>query len=179
MELGLPIIDSRCYEYKPTSHAKAVTPEEVERIVEYVMSTPETRKKSALVLIKEMDLKGLKHDRYGREMLLSESCFKQIMYDAGYGRGIAGWKTDLDDEHRQKRLLFAQKYRYFDWKRRGISSDEAKIKEAEHYNKKVWRAPGEELSVNVINRSEQSHNKAMGQISARIGHDFKSKLVFL
>ena len=179
MELGLPYQDPRCYQYKPTPHKKIVSEEEAERIVEYVMSTPKTRRQSAVQLIKEMDLKGVKTDRYGREMLMSESCFKQVMYDNGIGRGVAGWKTDLSDEHRQNRLLFAQKYRHFDWKRRGISSDEAKIKEAEHYNKKVWRTPGEELSVNVINRSEQSHNKAMGQISARIGHEYKSKLVFL
>ena len=114
MKLQLPLIDSRCYEYKSTPHARAVTNEEIERIVEYVMSTSENRKKSALVLIQEMDLKGLKHDRYERQLPLSESCFKQIMYDSGYGRGIAGWKTDLDDIHKQNRLDFARKYRTFD-----------------------------------------------------------------
>ena len=31
----------------------------------------------------------------------------------------------------------------------------------------------------MINRSEQSHNKTMKQISARIGYKYKSKLVFL
>ena len=88
MKLELPITDFRCYEYKPTPHARAVTDEQIERIVEYVMSTSKTRKMTALKLIKEMNLKGLKHDRYGRELFLSESCFKQIMYDSGYGRGV-------------------------------------------------------------------------------------------
>ena len=179
MKFELLIIDFRCYEYKLTSHARAVTNEQIERIVEYVMSISKTRKMTALKLIKEMNLKDLKHDKYERELSLSKSCFKQIMYDSGYDREIAGWKTDLNDKHRQDRLLFAQKYRHFDWKRRDISSDEIKIKKVEHYNKKMWKVSDEKLSVNVINRSEQSHNKIMRQIFARIEYKYKFKLMFL
>ena len=88
MKLELFIIDFHCYEYKFTSHAKAVTNEQIERIVEYVLSTSKIRKMSALKLIKKMNLKNLKHDKYERELSLLKSCFKQIMYDSEYDREI-------------------------------------------------------------------------------------------
>ena len=179
MELGLSYQNFRCYQYKPISHKKIVSKEKVERIVKYVMSTLKTRRQSVVQLIKKMNLKNVKIDKYEREMLMSESCFKQIMYDNDIERDVADWKIDLSDEHRQNRLLFAQKYRHFDWKRRDISSDETKIKKIEHYNKKMWKISDEELSINVINRSKQSHNKTMRQISARIEHEYKFKLIFL
>ena len=83
------------------------------------------------------------------------------------------WRTST------KSIFFAQKYRHFDWKRRDISFDETKIKKVEHYNKKMWKISDEKLSVNVINKSKQSHNKIMKQIFARIEHEYKFKLMFL
>lgn len=179
LKLQVPLNNPRCYEYKITPHAKLVTQKKAERIVKKIISTTENRRKSAVQHIKEMNLKDLKYDRYGVQQPMSESCFKQLMYDAEYGHDVADWKTDLNDEHKRKRLNFALKYKDFDWKRRCVSSDEAKIKEKEHYNKKVWRAPDKKLSVNVINKKKQSHSKAMNQISERIGYNYKSKLVFL
>ncbi|CAF9941302.1 MAG: hypothetical protein HETSPECPRED_003044 [Heterodermia speciosa] len=110
LKLQVPLNNPRCYEYKITPHAKLVTQKKAERIVKKIISTTENRRKSAVQHIKEMNLKDLKYDRYG---------------------------TDLNDEHKRKRLNFALKYKDFDWKRRCVSSDEAKIKEKEHYNKKV------------------------------------------
>ena len=178
MKFELFIIDFRCYEYKFTSHVKTITNEQIERIVEYVMSILKIRKMIALKFIKEMNLKNLKHDKYERELSLSKFCFKQIMYDFEYDREITDWKIDLNDKHRQNRFFFAQKYRHFDWKRRNISFDEIKIKKIEHYNKKMWKILNEKLSVNVINKSKQSHNKIMKQISVRIEYKYKFKLMF-
>lgn len=168
MELQLSLFDDRVYQYKAhLGRVSCCSDSRAQYIFNYVLSSAENRMKSALKHINDLDLG------------ISESTFKKIMYDRGAGRGSAGWKTSLDQEHKDNRIAFATKYMDFDWIRRGISSDEAKIKTAEHYIGKVWRKPGEELSNNVIKRKDQSHDKALGQISVSIGYGYKSKLTFI
>lgn len=148
--------------------------EEAQRIFEYTISTPENRPKTALQIINELQIPGIKKGK-----LLSVFKFQQIMFDRGYGRGFRGWKTILDDEHKEKRLAFGHKYEHFDWVSRGVSTDEAKASKAEPDRGKSWRAPGEELSSNVIGRKNLDYDKTMCQISAQIAHGFKSKLIFV
>ena len=61
----------------------------------------------------------------------------------------------------EKRLTFEHKYEHFNWVSRGVSTDEVKAPKAETDRGKSWRAPGEELSPNVIGRKNLGYDKAM------------------
>ena len=89
LKLEMPLNDSSCYEYKTTPHAKAVTKKKAKHIVKKIIATTKNRKKSAIQLIKQLNFKDLKIDRYERQMSMSEFCFKQIMYDVEYDHEVA------------------------------------------------------------------------------------------
>jgi len=76
-------------------------------------------------------------------------------------------------------MEWCERYKSFDWVSNGVSTDECKYKIAEHFRGLKWRAPGEELHPNVVERKDQADDKAMGQIHAHIAWGFKSKLTFL
>ncbi|MCJ1469837.1 hypothetical protein MMC07_008479 [Pseudocyphellaria aurata] len=92
----------------------------------------------------------------GKNEIISESEFKQIIYDRGCSRGARGWKTVLSDED--------------------LHQTKAKARKAQLSKTKVSRAPGEELDPNVIGRKELGFDKQMAQVAAHIAHGFKSEL---
>ena len=75
------IFNSRARSGRP----KYPSEEEAQRIFEYTISTSENRRKTALQIINELQIPGIKKGK-----LLSISKFQQIMYDRGYGRGFRG-----------------------------------------------------------------------------------------
>ena len=119
--------DSEVYKTTPGRGApKKLTTEEEDAICDYIVGAADSRKMTTPVIIKDLDLD------------ISESLLNQIMYDWGYHRGSSGWKTELTEEQKAKWLQFAHNHKgKIDWKRRAISSDEAKIKKAEHYSEKT------------------------------------------
>ena len=133
-----------------------LTEEQEREIVHIVTSTRENRKKTAVEYIRDMGL------------TISESRFKQAMYNHGYGRGSAGWKIYLTPEHKEKRLSFCLRYRGFDWVNRSCSSDETPCRIGNCEQGLKWRKAGEELDPNTKNLTEQSHDKSLGQISGMI-----------
>ncbi|KAI9712982.1 MAG: hypothetical protein M1812_006730 [Candelaria pacifica] len=168
MELELPMTDERVFKSTRSGPQKKLSEEQEDRICARAIDDQESCMKTALEHIREQELK------------ISESKFKDIMYQRGYGRGSAGWKTYLTDEQKDMRLQFAFKYyRKMDWKNRAISTDEAKIKKGEHYNGKHWMKKGDQLAPNIKKTTEISHNKGLGNISGSIGYNFKSNPIFL
>lgn len=135
-----------------------------------MISTLENRKKTALQYIKELKLLGTKRDSDGNQKSLSESCFKQIMYDRGFGRGFHCWKLELIEEHRDLRTAFARAYLTWDWINNAVSIDEAKVVRAEYDRRVIWRCPGEEMSGDLIGKINQEDDKAMCMISGKIAH---------
>lgn len=89
-ELQVSVDDPRCYQSRQRP-GRPIYPshKEAERIFEYTVSTLENRRKTAMQLIQELDVKGTKPGK-----LLSESKFKQIMYDRGYGRKDNVWEQE-------------------------------------------------------------------------------------
>ena len=88
LKLKMFLNDFSCYEYKITSHAKIVTKKKTKHIVKKIITTTKNRKKSVIQLIKQLNFKNLKIDKYERQMFMSKFCFKQIMYDVEYDHEI-------------------------------------------------------------------------------------------
>ena len=103
-----------------------------------MISTQENCMKPVIVHIHEQNLN------------ISESKFKQVMYNHNYKREACEWKLFLKSEHRVNRVVFTVKNKDFNWVKWAISSNEAKMKTVKHYIKKVWRKSEEKLSSNVI-----------------------------
>ena len=103
-KLCIPLNDMRCYmdDTKALGRKPVLTDKQEREIVEFVISLKENRKKTAVELINVIRLS------------ISESRFKQAMYNYGYGRGAAGWKIYLTQEYKVNRKAFCLRYRQFD-----------------------------------------------------------------
>ena len=88
LKLNLFLNDFLCYEHKIIFYAKIITKKKTKHIVKKVLSTTKNRKKSIIQLIKQINFKNLKIDKYERRKFMSKSCFKQIMYDIKYNYNV-------------------------------------------------------------------------------------------
>lgn len=167
-ENDLPLDDPSNYEDAPRAgRTPVLTVEEGDNVCSYVTASRENREKSATELINEMGLK------------ISESTLKQVMYDRGYARNAHGWKTRLEPSHRAARKTFGIKYRNFDFRKRGIFTDEVSIKKAEHkFNKKTWRLRGEEYSSDVIEKKHPFDEFSDGMMWASFAYNIKGPIHF-
>ncbi len=139
--LRIPLLDITNFQDQNanTGRNKKLTKQEEDELCDYVISSRENRDKEAVQHIAELKLN------------ISDSLFKQIMYDRGYCRRKHGWKTLLDTPTRSKRYRWAQKYEHFDFKRRIVSIDEASIRKGERRGfLRTWAKPDEKFHTDVV-----------------------------
>ncbi|KAG8534360.1 uncharacterized protein KY384_001204 [Bacidia gigantensis] len=77
--------------------------EEVDKIFDWVIGSPERRKMPTSDIIKQLNVEGSACYDDGTKKPISQSRFNDIMYKKGYRREKGEWKPYLGDAHREPR----------------------------------------------------------------------------
>lgn len=125
---------------------KKLTKKKKNEICDYVISSRNNRDKKILQHIADMKLD------------ISESVFKQLMYDREYSRRKHDWKILLDTLIKEKRYSWALKYQHFDFKRRIIFTNEASIRKEERRDfLRTWSRSNEKFDNDVIQIKQSTY----------------------